>query len=191
MTVATKELTSERAEDLKLGPCPPFCITSQHFESDRSHGGAGRRVNFTMEPDVEMSHGGIREEGVLINAWQDAGSKACIKIGFATGHKRFMTLDEAMNLAADLLAAVDEAMGAVEGLRHFEDCRVKDHSRDLLSIRRAQIQSVQPDDGEVVDGFLHRFFFCAPCDDWIPLSDKRKTRMEAQLHRARAHRVTA
>jgi hypothetical protein len=153
--------TPWRIEDSELhrGPCPPWCVHSHH-QGDRSHGSRGRSVTLSTEPSREMSWGGILDEHILINGWFQADSKAAIQIEVTGARRHRLTADEAVKLAADLLAAVDQVQSDGEDLHLFEKYAADQHVKELLVMRTAQLRNVRPADGAIVDDGWAKHFFC-------------------------------
>ncbi len=160
--------------------CPSWCLFSG-VHVDGACYSAGRRTTLS-EPEIELRRGGIRDD-ILINGWRRSDSDACVALRVGTGRVRHLTAVEAVTIAADLLAAVDEAQGE-EWLRISEYLAARDHAEELLAVRRAQIRGVKPDDGQIIDFSEHKYFFCQACGTWIKSPDRRAPRRAQLEHRA-------
>jgi hypothetical protein len=168
----------------EIGPCPPWCSSygheASHWSGSEWHTGAGRRVPVT-EPPARARPITSAPDGVLVNACSRRDSDAAISIAVADGGG-YLTAAEALRLAADLLAAVDETEGTGEtrrALRYFEDRDRDAHAAELLNVRRAQIRDVIPENGEVVKLATSQAMWCGSCGEWVDLPDGavRKTKV--------------
>lgn len=105
----------ERAEVISdreaHGPCPSWCSGS-HCAGQMFHRGGGMRVSLKAEPLLPDGRGrpGRVAPHILINAFHQSDSEACVSIEVSRGH-RTMTATEARKVAKAILAAVDEAAG--------------------------------------------------------------------------------
>jgi hypothetical protein len=111
------------------------------------------------------------EDRIRLNASQSLdGSEAGVILNIESGHRQLrLTPAEARSLAAGLLATVCDAEGSDEPHRFDEEYAGEDHAKELQSIRRAQIGSVVPPDGKVIEVGPNKAFFCKACGGWVEI----------------------